>query len=78
MYNSRMMDDAIEDDEIKEFFIGPYFLISVKQGQNLVFVSPVPWDTYGDRAVAVGELDDNDILEKVKKAYQTYVEKKEK
>ena len=77
MYDSDRMMDALDDDEIKEFFIGPYFLISVKQGQNLVFVSPTPWDTYGDQAVAVGELNDNDILEKVKKAYQKYVGKKE-
>ena len=77
MYDSDRMMDAIEDDEIREFFIGPYFSIVVRQGQNLVFVSPIPWDTNEEQTVSIGELDDHDILDKVKKAYQKYVEKKE-
>ena len=77
MYDSDRMMDAFEDDEIREFFIGPYFSIVVRQGQNLVFVSPIPWDTNEEQTVSIGELNDHDILDKVKKAYQTYVEKKE-
>lgn len=77
MYDGDKMMDAFEDDEIKEFFIGPYFSITVQQGQNLVYVSPTPWKLDDeDGAVRVGELSDSDILEKVKAAYDKYVKGK--
>lgn len=74
IYRDRKFLDAIGDDEIKEFFIGPYFMVTVVHGRNTLTASSKPWDPdYDQKNEVIGDLRDSDILEKVKKAYQKYV-----
>ena len=74
IYRDHKFLDAIGDDEIKEFFIGPYFMVTVVHGRNTLTASSKPWDPdYDQKNEVIGDLRDADILEKVKKAYQKYV-----
>ena len=60
-------------DEIREFFVGPHFLVSARFdgiGQNLISVVRKPWSYNEEDAKVIGDLGDKNIFEKVKAAYE--------
>ena len=77
MYEGLMAKDD-GTDEIREFFIGPHFLVSAKFdgiGQNLISVVKKPWSDYEEDAKVIGDLGDKNIFEKVKAAYEELARK---
>ena len=72
MYEGLMARDD-SADEIREFFVGPHFLVSAKFdgiGQNLISVVRKPWSYNEEDAKVIGDLGDKNIFEKVKAAYE--------
>ena len=68
------------EDEIREFFVGPYFIVTAKHdgiGQNLISVLNKPWSIREEDADVIGDLGDKNIVEKVKAAYEELAKKKE-
>lgn len=70
--------EAMNNDETREFFIGPYFSVMVKDGLNTIWQCNKPWDLGGENGTLVGDLNDNNIVEKVKRAYAKILEGREK
>ena len=75
MWEANKRRQVIDDDEIREFYIGPYFMVTVRQGSNELWFSPVAWDR-GDKQTLVGYLNEKDIVEKAKKLYSDLLRKK--
>ena len=73
MWEAKKIKDNIDSDELREFYVGPYFMVSVGRGQNTLWASYKPWDD-NDQFI-VGDLSDPDIVEKVKKIYEKILEK---
>ena len=59
MYEGLMARESA--DEIREFFVGPYFIVTAKHdgiGQNLISVLNKPWSIREEDADVIGDLGD--------------------
>lgn len=66
-------EPTVANEEVREFFIGPYFLITVMEGDNRISVLKKPWSTDEHDAQVIGDLREKDIVDEVKKAYEKLV-----
>lgn len=66
-------EPTVANEEIREFFIGPHFLVTVMEGDNRISVLKKPWSLNEHDAQLIGDLRDKDIVDEVKKAYEKYV-----
>lgn len=66
-------EPTVANEEVREFFIGPYFLITVMEGDNRISVLKKPWSTDEQDAQVIGDLREKDIVDRVKKAYEKLV-----
>ena len=66
-------EPTVANEEVREFFIGPYFLITVMEGDNRISVLKKPWSIDEHDAQLIGDLREKDIVDEVKKAYEKLV-----
>ena len=65
-------EDAYKEDEIREFFIGPHFLVTVRNGQNTISVLRKPWSLEEKDTELIGDLEDPNIVDDVKNVYKRF------
>lgn len=66
-------EPTVANEEVREFFIGPYFLITVMEGDNRISVLKKPWSIDEHDAQVIGDLREKGIVDEVKKAYEKLV-----
>lgn len=76
IYSSKRFEKFMNDDEIKEFFVGPNFMVTVRGPENMISYNPKPWDYSEEGSTVIGHLDEPDIFDRVKRTYERELEGK--
>lgn len=78
IYASHRMLDNINNDEYREWFMGPNFLVSAGPNGNEVYFCNKPWDSSegNGNLEGIGNLESPDVLDKVKNFFEKKLEGK--